>query len=121
VGHAMTGQAVTHVNGTTADVSVAAGRKGFKAEMNDQARAALEAFKREYPEWNVAFIGGHRARWIASCVYEAPAGYVYVECFSLRALRARMMANDWTVTPKYPLRIDDQPSSLVTSRPTRGA
>jgi hypothetical protein len=77
--------------------------------MNEQARAGLEAIRREHPEWNIAFIGGRRARWMAACVFEAPAGYVYVECFSLQALRARMIANDWTVTPKYPLSAEDQP------------
>jgi hypothetical protein len=76
--------------------------------MNDQVRAGLEAIKREHPEWNVTFIDGRRARWMASCVYDAPSALVYVECFSLQALRARMIANDWTVTPKYPLSAEGQ-------------
>lgn len=91
----------------------------------DQAvRAGLEAIKREHPEWNIAFIGGRRARWMAGCVFEAPSAYVYVECFSLQALRARMIANDWVVTPKFPLSAMSQDAqqaseSLTPSRHRR--
>jgi hypothetical protein len=88
--------------------------------MNDQARAGLEAIKREHPEWKIEFIGGRRARWMASCVYDSPAAYVYVETFSLQALRARLMANDWTVTPKYPLRVED-PAKIRDSSAPAGA
>jgi hypothetical protein len=84
--------------------------------MNDDVREGLEAIKREHPEWNVAFIEGRRARWTASCVYDAPAAFVCVECFSLQALRARMIANDWTVTPKYPLRTEGQALETATRK-----
>ena len=70
---------------------------------NGEVRSALEALKREHPDWMITFVDGRRSRWFAMRVYQAPAAYVCIECFSLRALRARLMANDWEVTPKYPL------------------
>ena len=48
----------------------------------------------------ITFVDGRQSRSFAMSVYQAPAAYVCIECFSLRAFRARMMANDWEVTPK---------------------
>ena len=69
-------------------------------QMNDEIRAALESIKREFPSWTVSFVGGRRPVWMAFRVFEVPATLVSVECFSARALRGRMMLNEWMVTPR---------------------
>ena len=68
--------------------------------MNEQARVALEVLRKEHPEWDISFTGGSQARWHAWRFFAAPAALVSVECSSARDLRGRLMANDWTVTPR---------------------
>lgn len=89
--------------------------------MDDKTRVALECIKAQYPEWNVYFNGGRRPMWIASRIFDAPAVLIYVECFSVRALHARMMANEWIVTPKIPLRAQSQDIEAARTPSTQRA
>jgi hypothetical protein len=68
--------------------------------ITDEARAALEAIRREFPEWNITFLDGSRPHWWAWRIFDSPTALVHIECLSARALRTRLWSNNLIITPR---------------------